>query len=98
MDRISLCATAVATALFASNSFAQDSLETVSTSERGSLLIFPDIRAAWDGGEVVSDTLITLTNDAPSEVRVQFYIVLGTNCVSYDNAFTLTADQPVRLP
>ena len=96
MDRISLCATAAATALFASNSFAQDSLETVSTSERGSLLIFPDIRAAWEGGEVVSDTLITLTNDAPSEVRVQFYIVLGTNCVSYDNAFTLTADQPVQ--
>ena len=96
MDRISLCATAAATALFASNSFAQDSLETVSTSERGSLLIYPDIRAAWEGGEVVSDTLITLTNDAPSEVRVQFYIVLGTNCVSYDNAFTLTADQPVQ--
>ena len=61
-----------------------DVVNKLSAASRGppesdSLLIFPDICAAWDGGEVVSNTLITLTNDAPSKVRVQFYVVLGTN-------------------
>ena len=80
MDWTSLCAkTTLASVLFSAPVLAQDSLDRVSTSERGSLLIFPDIRAAWEGGDVVSDTLITMTNDAPGEVRVQFYMVLGTN-------------------
>jgi hypothetical protein len=53
-------------------------LERLSSSEKGSLLIFPVIEVRWDSeGVVLQDAFIDLTNDFPEDVQVQMYFVNG---------------------
>lgn len=48
------------------------------TSEKGSVLIFPSVEVKWNNrGVVIQDTFIELTNDNASPVRVQLYFVQG---------------------
>lgn len=52
--------------------------ERLSASEKGSLLILPNVEIRWDFfGNLIQDTFITLTNDYPADVRVQLYFVNG---------------------
>ncbi|MCP4593512.1 MAG: hypothetical protein GY842_22470, partial [bacterium] len=49
-----------------------------STSEKGSLLIFPKVELRWNSaGELIQDTFIDLTNDHEDEVKVQVYYIHG---------------------
>lgn len=50
-----------------------------SASEKGSLLIFPNVELRWDaaGNTLIQDTFIDLTNDYPGDVLVQMYFVNG---------------------
>ncbi|MCP4590688.1 MAG: hypothetical protein GY842_08085, partial [bacterium] len=49
-----------------------------SSSEKGSLLIFPKVELRWNSaGELLQDTFIDLTNDHEDEVKVQVYYVQG---------------------
>jgi hypothetical protein len=50
----------------------------VSTTQKGSLLIFPDVEIKWDdAGNVLQDTVIDLTNDYAGQVYVQLYFING---------------------
>jgi Dictyostelium (slime mold) repeat len=63
---------------------------------KGSALIYADVEVKWNAqGEVIQDTFLELTNDYPRDVRLQMYLVQGDTCIWADNAFTLTANQPV---
>lgn len=47
-------------------------------SKKGSLLVYPAVEIEWNAaGEVVLDTIFTITNDYFDEVRVQLYYVNG---------------------
>ena len=49
-----------------------------SVSKKGSLLIFPAVEVRWDGeGNVIQDTFLSIANDYPADVYVQFYYVNG---------------------
>jgi len=49
-----------------------------STSQKGSLLIYPKVELRWDAaGQVVQDTYLSLVNDHPDSVFVQMYFVNG---------------------
>ncbi len=49
-----------------------------SASEKGSLLIFPDVEIKWDpSGRLVQDTFINIANDFPERVYVQVFFVNG---------------------
>jgi len=74
-----------------SGAFAQG----VSATSKGSLLVFPKVEVRWDlRGNVVQDTFISLNNDYNSDVHVKLFYV-NKNCTRVDNAFVLTANQPV---
>jgi hypothetical protein len=54
------------------------SVNRVSTTTKGSLVIFPNVELRWDGnGFLVQDTFLSLTNDYPDDVRVLMYFVNG---------------------
>jgi Prealbumin-like fold domain len=66
-----------------------------STTQKGSLLVFPKVELKWDAsGNLIQDTFIELTNDYWQEVRVQMYFVHGDVCIWADNSFRLTPNQP----
>ncbi len=47
-------------------------------SQKGSLLVFPAVEIKWDAeGFVTQDTILSITNDYPEAVNVQFYLVNG---------------------
>jgi len=53
--------------------------DRTSTSEKGSLLVFPKVELRWDatGTLLLQDTFIQLINDYPEDVQVQMYFVNG---------------------
>jgi len=66
--------------------------DRLSTSEKGSLLIYSDI----DGGGAGAGPgygLMAISNDFPADVRLQSYVVNNSTCDAYDMAFSLTANQ-----
>lgn len=55
-----------------------DGPSDVNTTQRGSLLYWPDVEVKFDENDnVVMDTFIELTNDGPQSVDVQLYFVQG---------------------
>ena len=76
--------------------------DRVSGSEKGSLLIFSKYEVRWNSsGDLVQDTFITMSNDAPSDVKVQFYVINGDEPILghpgwnyFDIEVTLTGNQP----
>ncbi|MHC5002536.1 MAG: hypothetical protein ACYTJ0_05375 [Planctomycetota bacterium] len=52
--------------------------DRVSSSEKGSVLIFSKVEIRWDAaGNVVQDTFIDIANDFPEDVHVLLYFVNG---------------------
>lgn len=75
--------------------------DRVSSSEKGSLLIWSKIEVAYQQDQLIQDTFVSLTNDWATDVDFQLYLIQGdnTNPLGYwqfsDVGFTLTRDQPV---
>ena len=70
-------------------------LSRASTTQKGSLLVFPKVEVKWNSaGEVIQDTFLELTNDYPAGVEVQFFLVDGDMCVLLDNRIALTGNEP----
>ena len=69
--------------------------DRLSTSEKGSLLIYSDIDGTGGPGVPLgaADGFMVISNDWPADVRLQSYVVNNQNCDVYDMAFTLTANQ-----
>lgn len=102
-----MAACGVATLAMSAGAHAQQ--DRVSATEKGSLLIYSKIEIRWDsdpafGGSVIRDTYLTVANDFPEDVRVQFYFINGDSPVdhlgnfqpswnNYDQGFELTKDQ-----
>lgn len=64
------------TAVLGTDAAAQ--LPRVSSTQKGSLLVFPDVEIKWDdAGNVLQDTIIDLSNDFAGHVFVQLYFVNG---------------------
>jgi len=68
-------------------------------SDRGSLLILPNIEIKWDAvtGEVVQDTLITLANDYPLDTQVLMMFMNGdppTSAVTNGNGTIIEREHP----
>lgn len=74
----------------------QDRVHRLSTSRKGSLLIFPKVEVKWDvDGTVVQDTFIELSNDYPEDVSVRIYLVVGdVNNAWGSNRVQLTMNEP----
>lgn len=76
--------------------------DRVSGTEKGSLLMFSKFEVRWDEfGNLVQDTFITMSNDLPNDVKVQFYVVNGDPAIpghpgwnNFDIETTLTGNQP----
>lgn len=52
--------------------------ERASISNKGSLLVWQKVELRWNSfGELIQDSFITIANDNPGEVKVQFYFVQG---------------------
>lgn len=76
--------------------------DRVSGTEKGSLLMFSKFEVRWDEfGACVQDTFITMSNDHPNDVKVQFYVVNGDPAIpghpgwnNFDIETTLTGNQP----
>lgn len=52
--------------------------ERSSISNKGSLLVWPKVELKWNSaGQLIQDTFLTIVNDRPNEVKVQFYFVQG---------------------
>ena len=82
----------------------------VSSTSKGSILIFPKVELRWDDDEnLIGDTVIQLTNDYPQDVMIKAYIVQGDPPTAedtitgerehlgwnwIDNGFNLTHNQP----
>ncbi len=82
----------------------------VSSTSKGSVLIFPKVELRWDdAGNLIGDTIIQLTNDYPQGVMVKAYMVQGDPPTAedtitgerehlgwnwIDNDFNLTHNQP----
>ena len=69
--------------------------DRLSTSEKGSLLIFSDLAGNGSPGASAgfAEGLMVISNDYPGDVRLQSYVVNNENCDAYDMAFSLTANQ-----
>ena len=69
--------------------------DRLSTSEKGSLLLFSDIAGNSIPGASAgfAEGLMVISNDFPADVRLQSYVVNNENCDAYDMAFPLTANQ-----
>ncbi|MBT8485606.1 MAG: choice-of-anchor E domain-containing protein [Phycisphaerales bacterium] len=84
--------------------------DRVGCTEKGSLLVFSKVELRWtDGGAVLQDTFLSLTNDHPHDVKVQLYFINGDAPLPadpttgerahpgwnwLDNELTLTGNQP----
>ena len=69
--------------------------DRLSTSEKGSLLIFSDIAGNLDGPVVPLGGpagYMVISNDYPADVQLQAYVTAGCGA-SYDMGFSLTANQ-----
>jgi hypothetical protein len=55
--------------------------DRASASKKGSLLVYPKVEIQWapegDGYVVTQDTFLTIVNDFPADVKVQYYFVNG---------------------
>jgi len=70
-------------------------LSRASTTQKGSLLVYPKVEVKWNSaGEVIQDTFIEMTNDYHAGVEVQFFLVDGDMCVLLDNRIMLTGNEP----
>ena len=50
----------------------------VSSTQKGSLLIFSKVEIKWDlDGNVIQDTFVDMSNDYPADVVVQGYFING---------------------
>jgi len=50
----------------------------VDAAQKGSLLIYPKVEVRWNAaGQLIQDTFVALTNDGPSGVIVQTFLVQG---------------------
>lgn len=75
--------------------------EWASTSNKGSLLVFPAVELRWnEQGDLIQDAYINLLNDYTADVEVQLYFVNGETPVAgepgwnrADNRLVLTANQ-----
>ena len=75
----------------------------ITCTDKGSLIIFSKIEVRWDsGGSLVQDTFVTLSNDHPDDVKIQFYFINGDEPIlghpgwNYvDNEIMLTGNQTV---
>ncbi|MGB0716289.1 MAG: hypothetical protein ACPGXK_10445, partial [Phycisphaerae bacterium] len=66
----------------------------VSTSIKGSLLVFPNVEVKFDAaGNVIQDTYISITNDFVEDVRVKLYFVNGDCCFWADRSIELTGNE-----
>jgi len=66
----------------------------VTTSEKGSLLIYPKVELRFDSsGNLLQDTFITINNDQNVATLVHFYFV-SELCTYVDNLITLTHNEP----
>lgn len=74
----------------------QDQVHRVSTSRKGSLLIFPKVEVRWDAsGNLVQDTFIELSNNYPEDVNVLLYLVVGdVDNVWGSSRIQLTSNEP----
>ncbi len=63
---------------FAGNASADD---RTNVTKKGSLLVYPKVEIRWesegDGYVVTQDTFLTIVNDFPASVKVQYYFVNG---------------------
>jgi len=60
------------------SAFAVGPVPRVSASQKGSVLIFSKIEVKWnDDGDVIQDTFLDISNDAPFDVYVQCYLING---------------------
>lgn len=66
----------------------------VSVSKKGSLLVYPDIELRWNSsGKLIQNTFLTIVNDYPQDVFVQWYFINGD--VPLDAV--LAGDPPVQV-
>ena len=75
---------------------ADPTVDRVSASEKGSLLVYPKIEIRWNAsGELIQDTFVTINNDLHSGggVDIQMYLV-SESCTDRDNVFFLSHDEP----
>ncbi len=90
---IAACGIAATMLMPASANAEQD---RVSSSEKGSLVIFSKIEVIVDPfGQVIQDTFLSLTNDFNEDVDVQLYFINGDSWTNVDTQITLTANQPI---
>lgn len=89
-----------AAALVVAPAVAQD---RISSTEKGSVLIFPKVEVMWDctTGAVLQDTFVDMTNDYPDTVLVQMYFINGDEstvdepgCNWVDVQIELTGNEP----
>lgn len=69
-----------------------------STSKKGSFIVWPKVEIKWNAaGELIQDTILTLSNDATQAVDVQLYYVNGDPCECNWSPvdITLTRNQPM---
>ena len=73
---VKACASVLALAITA---FAQNGNLRLSSSHKGSLLMYSKIELKWtaDGRELLQDTIIDISNDYPEEVDVQAFFING---------------------
>ncbi len=71
-------ALACVSASFVTSAVADD---RVDISRKGSLLVYPKVEIRWapdgEGYSVTQDTFLTITNDFPADVKIQYYFVNG---------------------
>lgn len=69
-------------------------LDRGNVTEKGSLLVYPDVELRWDAsGNLIQETFISLTNDYDEDVAVKAYFVSET-CTNRDTSFELTHHEP----
>jgi len=63
---------------FSSAAFATDAPGRVSSTQKGSILIYSKIEIKWDAqGELIQDTFLDISNDYPGDVSVQAFFING---------------------
>ncbi|MCP3905542.1 MAG: hypothetical protein GY715_18100 [Planctomycetes bacterium] len=68
----------------------------VSTTRKGSLVVFPNVELRWDSvGFLVQDTFLSLTNDFPEDVRVLMYFVNGDPPLAASSAATAPESETI---
>ncbi len=55
-----------------------DCIDRVSVTEKGSIIYFSKIELKWDSqGRLIQDTFVTIVNDYPEDVFIQWYFING---------------------